>query len=71
MPDIRPSFLLQLQLEIWNAIAFEHWDHVSKSLVDRIMLSHNLIYEIADYLDNNGKLHITILDTHCRYNIII
>lgn len=69
MPDIKPSFLIQLRNEIVDAVVFEPWDNLTKKKIDDLMQLHNLDYEVT--FDERNTLNITVLDKFSKYSIVI
>ena len=65
MPDIKPSFLIQLRNEIVDAVVFEPWDNLTKKKIDDLMQFHNLHYEVT--FDERNTLNITVFDKFSKY----
>jgi len=69
MPDIKPSFLIQLRNEIVDAVVFEPWDNLTKKKIDDLMRIHNLDYEVT--FNERNTLNIILFDKFSKYSIVI
>ena len=68
---MKPSDLYNIRRDITELVMFEHWDSLTKELVNYYMKSNKIQYRVSDMLDEHNRLSLWIIDGNREYVITI